>query len=244
MRDMSRFVSTGGRETKARNVIILLGGPGAGKGTQAEGITRWLGFPHISTGQLLRSQVAVGTALGLRAKAIMETGGLVGDDLVNEIVAERIRKEDCEAGFILDGYPRNVRQAIAFEGSLPLSARQTVIDIAIDPEKLIPRLTQRRTCRSCGAIYHLITSLPKRGGFCDECGDALIQRADDREEVIRERFRVYVDRTQELTRFYRRMRIYHQVDGTRPREQVAGDIRELLEQEVWKFPPAASFAFA
>jgi adenylate kinase len=174
----------------------------------------------------------------------MESGGLVADDLVNEIVAERISKEDCNAGFILDGYPRNIRQAIAFEGSLPLRDRQTVIDIAIDLEKIIPRLTQRRTCRSCGAIYHLITSQPKRGGICDECGDALIQRADDREEVIRERFKAYLDWTQELTELYRRMHIYHQVNGMHSRDRVAQEIRQVLEQEIWSVPRAASFAIA
>jgi adenylate kinase len=230
--------------SKGRNIIILLGGPGAGKGTQAEELSRWLGMPHISTGQLLRLQAGDGTALGLRAKAIMEAGGLVADDVVNEIVAERIRQKDCEAGFILDGYPRNVRQAIAFEGSLPMHDRQTVIEIAIDLEKIMPRLTERRTCRACGAIYHLTASRPKHYGVCDHCGDRLIQRSDDREDVIRERFKAYLNWTQELTRFYRRMGVFFQVNGMRPPDRVAEDIRQVLEEKIWSHPQAASFAIA
>jgi adenylate kinase len=241
---MSTSANTAAEARNGRNVIILLGGPGAGKGTQAEAITGWFEVPHISTGQLLRAQAAVGTALGLRAKAIMEAGRLVDDDVMNEIVAGRITKDDCRAGFVLDGYPRNIRQAIAFEGRLPLRDRQTVIDIAIDLEKVIPRLTQRRTCCACGAIYHLNALPPKRRGICDDCGDTLIQRADDREEVIRERFKAYLDWTQELTAFYRRMRVYHQVDGMRRPDQVAHDIRKVLEREIRSAHSAASFAIA
>jgi adenylate kinase len=237
-------VNTATKAKNGRNIIILMGGPGAGKGTQAEELAHRLAFPHISTGQLLRLQAGVGTALGLRAKAIMETGALVADDVVNEIVAERISREDCRAGFILDGYPRNIRQAIAFEASLPMKDRQTVIEIAIDLEKVIPRLTQRRTCRSCGAIYHLTASKPKRDGICDHCSDTLIQRADDREEVIRERFKSYRHWTQDLTGFYRRMGVYHQVNGMRPPHCVAQDIRQVFEEKIGERPPSASFAFA
>jgi adenylate kinase len=218
--------------TERRNVIILLGGPGAGKGTQAQAITGWLRIPHISTGELLRSEIVAGTGLGLRARAVMETGALVGDDLVNELVASRVSKEDCNTGFVLDGYPRSVRQAVALESSLPLKDRQIVIDIAIDLEKIVPRLTARRTCAACRKIYHLTTAPPLRPGVCDRCNARLIQRFDDREDVIRERFKAYTGCTRPLTGFYRRMGIYHQVDGMGSAAQVAQDIRSVLEREI------------
>jgi len=215
-----------------RNIIILLGGPGAGKGTQAKAITSEFGIPHISTGQILRSEASAGTPLGLRAKAAMEAGELVGDDLVNTLVAQRIVKEDCQAGFVLDGYPRDIRQAVTFEEGLSIADRQIVLDIAVDLEKVIPRLTARRTCGTCGSIYHLTTSPPRQPGLCDRCNRSLVQRSDDREEVIRERFKAYADWTEPLIDFYRRKGIYFEVDGMQAPAQVAGDIRRILEQEI------------
>ena len=241
---MSILKTAVSKATDGRNIIILMGGPGAGKGTQAERITDWLRVPHISTGQLLRSEAMAGTVLGLRTKAIMDAGRLVADDVVDATIAERIIKEDCNAGIVLDGYPRNIRQAVAFEGSLPMKDRQIVIDIAIDLEKIIPRLTARRTCGSCEEIYHLITSPPLRAGLCDQCNEPLIHRSDDCEDVIRERFRTYTDWTRPLTGLYRRMGIYHQVDGMRRPDQVAGDIRRVLEQEICIGAPAEGFAVA
>lgn len=227
-----------------RNVIILLGGPGAGKGTQAAEIGHWLKIPHISTGQLLRAEVAAESPLGLKAQKIIAAGGLVPDELVNDMVRLRIRKEDCKSGFILDGYPRNVSQAVALDAALPIRDRQIVIEILTDLEKMIARLTNRRTCTACGAIFHLIASPPKYAGRCDSCGQALMQRADDHEDVIRERFKAYQDVTERLTSLYQRMHVYHRVDGMRSREEVGRDIRRLLEHEIFESPSAAKVAAA
>lgn len=229
-------------ETIPRNIIILLGGPGAGKGTQAQRISDWLGIPHISSGQLLRTEVAAATPLGLKAKSIMDAGSLVGDDIINELILQRIRKPDCSTGFVLDGYPRHVGQAVTLEASLPLHDRQIVIDILTDLEKMIPRLTNRRTCGECGAIYHLIASPPKAAGKCDQCGAKLIQRSDDHEEVIRERFKAYHEMTETLTFLYQRMGVYHGIDGMRLPDDVGRDIRKVLEHELAARPSAGRVA--
>ena len=238
---MKIFENTG-IQVGRRNVIILLGGPGAGKGTQAENICAWLKIPHISSGQLLRSEVTVGTPLGLRAKAIIDAGDLVGDDLVNELILQRIRRPDCSTGFVLDGYPRNAGQAVTLESSLPLWDRQIVIEILTDLERMVPRLTNRRTCNACGAIYHLISSPPKMPDVCDHCKGALIQRSDDREDVIRERFKAYQEMTAKVSRLYQRMYVYHGVDGMRPPDQVANDIRQVIEEQIYGLSATARVA--
>ncbi len=219
-----------------RNVVILLGGPGAGKGTQAEAIMDWHKIPHISTGQLLRAELAAQSPLGLRARAALEAGGLAGDEIVDELVQQRIAREDCTNGFILDGYPRNIGQAFTLECALTAGDRQIAIDIAVDLEKMIPRLSGRRTCKTCGAIYHLVTSPPQRDGFCN-CGDLLIQRSDDHEQVIRERFKAYQTATAPLTCFFDNLGIYHRVDGMRPAAGIAQDIRQLVEQKCMSVLP-------
>ena len=211
--------------------MILLGGPGAGKGTQADSISGWLRIPHISTGQLLRSEVAVGSELGLRAKVFVDAGSLVPDETVNELVAQRISKEDCTRGFVLDGYPRDVGQTVTLQRGLRSEDRLIVIDIDIEFEKVIPRVTGRRTCKSCGAIYHTITSPPVRSGFCNDCGEVLMQRSDDREDVLRERFNTYRHVTKPLTDFYQQAGDYHRIDGMQTPDRVARDIRQLLERE-------------
>ena len=225
-----------------RNVIILLGGPGAGKGTQAEAIRQWLKVPHISSGHLLRSEVAAATPLGLRVKAIVDAGGLVGDGVVNELILERIRNQDCSSGFILEGYPRNVGQAVALEGNLPMWDRQIVIDLLTDLEEMVARLKHRRTCKACGAVYHSVAAPPDRPGVCDNCGESLIQRSDDNEDVIRERFKVYRAMNDRLRKLYTRMGVYHAIDGMRPEEEVARDIRELLEREIFELPKTGRIA--
>jgi adenylate kinase len=225
-----------------RNVIILLGGPGAGKGTQAEAISQWLKIPHISSGQLLRSEVTAATSLGLRAKAVIDAGGFVGDGVVEELILKRIRKPDCSTGFILDGYPRNVSQAVTLEGHLPMWDRHIVIDLVTDLEKLISRLTYRRTCEACGAIYHSITAPPDRPGVCDHCNEYLIQRSDDHEDVIRERFKAYQATSERLTRLYKRMGVYHAIDGMRPADEVSSDIQLLLKNEIVESPWAGRVA--
>jgi len=217
-----------------RNVIIILGGPGAGKGTQAEAIREWLNVPHISSGDLLRSEIIAATPLGLQVKAIVDGGGLAGDDIVNELILERIRNQDCSSGFVLEGYPRNVGQAVTLEGNLPMGDRQIVIDLLTDPEKMVARLKYRRTCKACGAIYHSIAAPPDRPGVCDYCNEALVQRSDDHEDVIRERFKVYRAVNDRLRKLYTRMGVYHAIDGMRSKDQVTYDIRRLLENEIFE----------
>jgi adenylate kinase len=228
--------------SSGRNVIIILGGPGAGKGTQAEAIREWLNLPHISSGDLLRSEITAATPLGLRVKAIVDGGGLAGDDIVNELILRRIRNQDCSNGFVLEGYPRNVGQAVTLEGNLPMEDRQIVIDLLTDPEKMVERLKYRRTCKACGAVYHSITAPPNRPGECDYCNEALVQRSDDHEDVIRERFKVYRAVNDRLRKLYTRMGVYHAIDGMRPAEQVARDIRRLLEKEVFEASIAGRIA--
>jgi adenylate kinase len=222
------------QSSPGRNVIILLGGPGAGKGTQAEAIHEWLKVPHISSGHLLRSEVAAASPLGLRVKAIVDAGGLVGDGIVEELIMKRIRNQDCSSGFILEGYPRNAGQAVALEGNLPMKDRHIVIDLLTDLEKMVTRLKDRLTCKACGAVYHSVAAPPDRPGVCDYCGESLIQRSDDDEDVIRERFKVYRATNERLRKLYTRMGVYHAVDGMRPEEEVARDIRQLLEREIFE----------
>jgi adenylate kinase len=204
-----------------RNIIILLGAPGAGKGTQAERIANWLSIPHISTGQLLRSEIAAETPLGLHARATIETGALVNDGVVHELVVERISRKDCARGFVLDGYPRNVIQAVMLERHIYISDRQVVIDLFLEFERILARLTGRLTCTSCGAIYHKSTSPSRRAGVCNDCENPLVQRPDDREEVIRERFKLYHDVTSPLVNFYRQLGIYHRVNGMHLRDDLS-----------------------
>jgi len=219
----------------ARNIVILLGGPGAGKGTQAELISAWLRIPHISTGQLLREEALAGSHLGLKAKATMDAGELVSSDIVNELVERRIDECDCALGFVLDGYPRDLGQAVKFNELLRTGDRLIVIDINADLERVLPRLTGRRICRSCNAIYHLLTSPPRHDGLCDVCDTTLMQRSDDREHVIRERFRIYQSLAAPLKCLYQRQGVYHEVDGLRPRDHVRRNIRRLHVRAIQPF---------
>jgi adenylate kinase len=239
---MSAVENTEAKTIMKRTVVILLGGPGAGKGTQAEAIRDLFKIPHISTGQMLRSEAAAATPVGLCVKAIMAAGALVPDEIVNDLIRQRIHQEDCKTGLILDGYPRNVSQAVALDAALPIRDRQIVIEIVTDLEKMLPRLTSRRTCPSCGAIYHLVASPPTCGGVCDHCSGKLVQRSDDTEDVIRERFKAYQDVTERLTDLYQRMQIYHSVDGMRPPDDVGSDIRRLLEHEMFSMTSASRVA--
>jgi adenylate kinase len=225
-----------------RNVIILLGGPGAGKGTQADLIAARLKIPHISTGQLLRAEVAAETDMGLRVRAVIDAGNLVGDDIVNDLVQRRIDHDDCIDGFILDGFPRDVGQAVTFNESLTASDHLVAIDIETDLEQVLTRLTGRRTCESCQAIYHVVSSPPRRSGFCDVCGNRLMQRSDDREEVIRERFRTYRAATEPLTGLYKQWGVYHGVDGMQAPADVARSICCVLAESLPQAPAGSRVA--
>ena len=184
--------------------IILLGAPGSGKGTQAQRLSGRFGIPQVSTGDLLRAAVKSGTELGQRAKAAMDAGELVSDDIVLGMIRERLGQPDAAPGFILDGFPRNLAQAEALDGLLeqidaPLDA---VVLLDVDFDVLLKRITGRRTCGGCGKVYNVHYLPPKREGVCDECGGELIQRADDNEETVTNRLKVYESQTAPLVAFY------------------------------------------
>ena len=201
--------------------IILLGPPGAGKGTQAKTITGELGIPHISTGDILRKAIEEKTPLGLKAKEYMDKGHLVPDDLMIDLIKERIKKKDCEKGFLLDGFPRTIPQAQALEELSPIDK---VIKIKIENDVAIERLSGRRTCKRCGAMYHVIYIPPRKEGICDRCGGELIIRDDDREEAILKRLEVYRKETRPLIEYYRKKGLLAIIDGGRRKEEVTRNL--------------------
>jgi adenylate kinase len=213
----------------SRNVVILLGPPGAGKGTQAKAVTWQLGLPQISTGDMLRDGVRRKTPLGVEAKNLLEAGELVNDELVNDIVVERVAAPDCTDGFILDGYPRNVSQAEMFGARLESDDNLLVIELVVDTEFVVKRLTARRTCGQCGAIYNVDSRPPRQEGVCDVCGSSLMQRPDDTEDVIRDRMRTYRAETEPLVDYYRSRGVYHQIDGMAAIDQVSIDLMSIIE---------------
>lgn len=210
--------------------LILLGPPGAGKGTQAAAIREKYGVPHISTGDMLREAVAAGTALGVRVKGIMASGVLVPDEVVGEVVAERLAKADARKGFLLDGFPRTIRQAEILE--TVLSARKerldAVVKVNVSEDDVVKRLSGRRTCKSCGAPFHVAFSAPKVEGVCDACNGKLLQREDDREDVIRKRLAVYVEQTAPLAAWYAKKGLLREVDGSGPVEDVQKRVFEAI----------------
>ncbi len=201
--------------------IILLGPPGAGKGTQSRTITKKLGIPHISTGDILRQASSQKTPLGLTAKDYMDRGHLVPDDLMINLIKERIKREDCKKGFLLDGFPRTIPQAETLE---KISRIDKVIKLKIENEVAIERLSGRRTCKDCGAMYHIIYISPKREGICDRCGGELIIREDDRKEAILERLEVYREETRPLIRYYDKKGLLVIIDGGRAKQEVTKDL--------------------
>jgi len=184
--------------------LVLLGPPGAGKGTQAAAIVDHLGVPHISTGDMLRAAVAKGTEIGLKAKAIMDAGELVPDEVVISIVAERLAEDDCAKGFLLDGFPRTVGQAESLDGILTAAGKQMdkVICYEVGDDVVVQRLGGRRMCRKCNAGYHVEYIPPQQDGVCDKCGGELYQRDDDQEATIRDRLSVYHAQTAPLVEYY------------------------------------------
>ncbi len=211
--------------------LILLGPPGAGKGTQAKMLTEKFNIPQISTGDILRAAVKDGTAMGLKAKAFMDAGGLVPDEVVVGIVRDRLLEADCDNGFILDGFPRTVAQADALQVSLQTMGKELdrVISLDVDAEALVERLTGRRTCKVCGRGYHVKFDPPGKAGICDACGGDLFQRDDDREETIRKRLQVYADQTAPLISYYRDAGALMELDGMQPIPQVQEKMLSLLQ---------------
>ncbi len=211
--------------------IIMLGPPGAGKGTQAQMLAEKYGIPQISTGDILRAAVAEGTELGKKAKEYMDKGQLVPDEVVIGIVKERLSKPDCEKGFILDGFPRTVAQAEALDGILKEMGKKIdyVINIVVPDEEILKRLTGRRTCKVCGAMYHIIYNPPKVEGKCDKCGGDLYQRDDDKEETIKNRLSVYHSQTAPLIDYYRKKGVLIDIDGAKDIKTIFQDICAVLE---------------
>lgn len=198
--------------------LILLGPPGAGKGTQAKMLTDLFGIPQIATGDILRAALQAGTPLGVKAKGYMDAGALVPDDVVIGIVRERLQQSDCQAGFILDGFPRTVAQADALQGTLAELGRQLdrVVSLKVNADELVERLIGRRTCRSCGRGYHVRFDPPRQADRCDACGGELYQRDDDREATIRKRLAVYDQQTAPLSDYYRSAALLTELDGMLP----------------------------
>lgn len=210
--------------------LIFLGAPGAGKGTVAKEVCKSLGIPHISTGDMLRAAVAAGTELGKQAQAIMNAGELVGDQLMIGIVRERLDQPDCQQGFLLDGFPRTLQQAEALESLTSDMAREASLAILLDvnEETVVRRISNRRVCTSCGKVYNLITLAPRREGVCDDDGQPLFQREDDREETVRNRFQIYLTNTQPLIQYYDDRGRLIRVDGERGVTEVANAVLEAL----------------
>jgi adenylate kinase len=202
--------------------VVLVGPPGAGKGTQAQFIASHLSIPKISTGDIFRANVSRGTPLGKLAKEYMDRGDLVPDEVTIAMVRDRLSEDDAQAGFLLDGFPRNVPQAEVLKKMLADwgQALDAVLELKVDDEEVIRRLSGRRTCRSCGKVWHLVFDPPSTEGACDACGGELFQRDDDREETIRRRLEVYQEQTAPLISFYTDEQILVSVDATGPVEEV------------------------
>lgn len=212
-----------------RKILILLGHPGAGKGTQAREVMHRLTIPQISTGDMLRDAIARKTAYGREARARMHAGELVSDEIVNGIVAERIQQEDCKNGFILDGYPRTVAQAETFRNMMDKDERLVVIEIGANADDLTNRLVGRLMCSGCGEIYNEYSRAPKQSGVCNVCGKELFRRSDDREDLIRERFRTYQEETYPLVEFYKNLGVYDHVEGMRLIKDITREILAILD---------------
>jgi adenylate kinase len=224
------MVNTACQGTTTVRVLLLLGPPGSGKGTQAERLAAHLNIPAISTGEMIRAEVRAGTVLGKRAQAIMITGALLDDTTVNDIVASRLAKPDCAAGLMLDGYPRTVAQA-EFLATLLKNLgypQPTIVHIDVPSDQLVARTCQRRYCTSCGHIFNLMSHVPKQAGVCDLCGAALAQRADDCEDTVRNRLVAYEKSTAPLIGHYSGGD-YHRVDGAGAPDGVFAAVLKALQ---------------
>lgn len=211
--------------------IILMGLPGAGKGTQAEFMIEEFKIPHISTGDMFRAAVKEQTEMGVAAKSYMDKGLLVPDEVVIGIVRERLSKEDCQNGFLLDGFPRTVAQADALEKTLVEMGRTIdhVVDIEVPKEELMARLTGRRICKQCGASYHVIFNAPTEEGKCDKCAGELYQREDDNEKTVATRLDVNIEQSAPLLAFYKEKGVLRNINGLQAIDKVFGDIKDLLQ---------------
>ncbi|MFL5416999.1 MAG: adenylate kinase [Myxococcales bacterium] len=212
-------------------ILILLGPPGAGKGTQAKLLASELKIPHISTGDMFRDHKARGTEIGKKVQAIMDSGGLVTDDITNSMVKERLSRPDVAKGFILDGFPRTTAQAEFLDGVLQSLGRSITrtLSYEVAPEMLIERISGRRSCPRCGAVYHVSQSPPKRDGFCDKDDQGLVQRDDDKPEAVKKRLDEYVRKTEPLRRFYRERGLLTEIEGVGTPEGILAATKKSLQ---------------
>lgn len=212
--------------------IVLMGPPGAGKGTQADFIKQQYPIPHISTGDMFRDAVSRGTELGKEAKKYMDAGKLVPDEVTIGIVEERLAESDCKDGFLLDGFPRTTNQAEALDQALSAVGRkiQAAINIAVPNDILIERMSGRISCQECKTVYNLKTNPPAQTGICDKCGGQLVQRSDDQGETVAKRLEVYLEQTNPLLDYYQKQDILYEVDGDRDSKTVFTEIKSLLEK--------------
>ena len=210
--------------------IIMLGAPGAGKGTQAKQIAGKYSIPHISTGDIFRANIKNGTDLGKKAKEYMDQGLLVPDELTCDLVMDRIQQDDCANGFVLDGFPRTIPQAEALDAALEKIGQSMdyAIDVDVPDDNIVNRMSGRRACLDCGATYHIVSLPPKTEGKCDHCGSDLVLREDDKPETVQKRLSVYHEQTQPLIDYYKKQGILKSVDGTQPMEAVFTAITDIL----------------
>lgn len=210
--------------------IVMLGAPGAGKGTQADKIAEKYNIPHISTGDIFRSNIKAGTELGKKAKSFIDQGLLVPDEVTIGMLLDRIHEVDCENGYILDGFPRTIPQAESLTAALEENGE--AIDFALDVEvpdaNIVNRMAGRRACLKCGATYHTEFAAPKKEGICDKCGSELVLRDDDKPETVQKRLEIYHDQTHPLIEYYEKKGVLHTVDGTQTMEDVFKNITDIL----------------
>lgn len=210
--------------------IIMLGAPGAGKGTQAKRIAEKYGIPHISTGDIFRANIKEGTELGMKAKEFMDQGLLVPDEVTIGMLLDRIKKEDCVNGYVLDGFPRTIPQAESLTKALEEMGQKIdyAVDVDVPDENIVSRMSGRRACITCGATYHVQFAPPKAEGICDKCGAELVLRDDDKPETVQKRLAVYHEQTQPLIDYYRRAGVLVSVDGTQSMAQVFESIVKIF----------------
>ena len=216
--------------------IVMLGAPGAGKGTQADKIAEKYNIPHISTGDIFRSNIKAGTELGKKAKSFIDQGLLVPDEVTIGMLLDRIHEADCENGYILDGFPRTIPQAESLTAALKENGE--AIDFALDVEvpdaNIVNRMAGRRACLKCGATYHTEFAAPKKEGICDKCGSELVLRDDDKPETVQKRLEVYHEQTHPLIDYYKKKGVLHAIDGTLSMETVFKNIVDILEHKRWQ----------
>lgn len=210
--------------------LIMLGAPGAGKGTQAKKIAAKYQIPHISTGDIFRANIKAGTELGMKAKSYMDQGQLVPDEVTIGMLLDRISQNDCQNGYVLDGFPRTIPQAESLTAALKERGEKMdyAVNVDVPDANIVERMSGRRACLGCGATYHIVYNAPKAEGICDACGEKLVLRDDDKPETVQKRLSVYHEQTQPLIDYYKQEGILAEVDGTQDMEKVFQDIVKIL----------------